>query len=128
MTAAPSVPNKHASGTSRFGFSTAAEFCAADSIPRNAHKVSAMLEPMPCSKLYPWGFHAAANVAGLNQHKPMRDNSPTGMMTPQPVIEPMRPVQLGPPKFATVVNQSSAITPTHVATGVEDNHGKNAAR
>ena len=36
-----------ASGTSRFGFSTAAEFCAADSMPRKAHSVSEMLEPMP---------------------------------------------------------------------------------
>src|SRR6516225_9716322 len=117
-----------ASGTSRFGFSTAAEFCAADSIPRNAHKVSAMLEPMPCNKLYPWGFQAAANVDGLNQNQPMSDSSPTGIMTPQTVTEPMRPVQLGPPKFATVVNQSKAMTPMQVATGVDDNQGKNDAR
>src|SRR6476660_8163343 len=128
MTAAPSVPNRHANGTSRFGFSTAAEFCAADSIPRKAHKVSAILEPMPSSKLYPWGFHAAANVAGLNQNQPISDSSPTGRMTPQTVTEPMRPVQLGPPKFATVVNQSKAMTPMHVATGVDDSQGKNAAR
>src|SRR6476646_8585284 len=128
MTAAPSVPNIQASGTFRLGFSTASEFCAADSMPRNAHKVSAMLEPMPCSKVYPWGFHAAANVAGLNQNQPMSDSRPTGMMTPQTVTEPIRPVQLGPPKFATVVNQSKAMTPMQVATGVDDSQGKNAAR
>src|SRR6478752_7684748 len=128
MTAAPSVPNKHANGTSRFGFSTAAEFCAADSMPRKAHKVSAMLEPIPSNKLSPCGFQAAANVAGLNQNQPMRERSPTGIRTPQTVIEPMRPVQLGPPKFATVVNQSRAITPMQVAIGVDESHGKNDAR
>ena len=53
MTAAPSVPNMQASGTLRFGFSTAAEFCAADSMPRNAHSVSEMLEPMPCAEAQP---------------------------------------------------------------------------
>jgi hypothetical protein len=42
-----------ASGTLRFGFSTAAEFCAADSMPRNAHSVSAMLESIPFRKLSP---------------------------------------------------------------------------
>ena len=50
------------------------------------------------------------------------------MMTPQTVTEPMRPVQLGPPKFATVVSQSSAITPMQVATGVDESQGRNAAR
>ena len=128
MTAAPSVPNMQASGTSRFGFSTAAEFCAADSMPRKAHKVSAMLEPMPCKRLSPFGFQAAANIAGLNQNQPMSESSPTGMMTPQTVTEPMRPVQLGPPKFATVVSQSSAITPMQVAIGVDESQGRNAAR
>ena len=63
MTAAPSVPNMQASGTLRFGFSTAAEFCAADSMPRKAHSVSEMLEPMPCAMLRPCGFQAAANVS-----------------------------------------------------------------
>ena len=47
MTAAPSVPSMHAIGTLRLGFSTASEFCAADSMPRNAQSVSEMLEPMP---------------------------------------------------------------------------------
>src|SRR6476646_12019708 len=98
MTAAPSVPNKHASGTSRFGFSTAAEFCAADSIPRKAHKVSAMLEPIPSSKLYPCGFQAASNIVGLNQNQPIIDSNPTGIITAQTVIEPTRPVQLGQQK------------------------------
>ena len=58
----------------------------------------------------------------------MSESNPTGMMTPQTVTEPMRPVQLGPPKFATVVSQSSAITPMQVATGVDESQGKNAAR
>jgi len=58
----------------------------------------------------------------------MRERSPTGIRTPQTVIEPMRPVQLGPPKFATVVNQSSPITPMQVAIGVDESHGKNDAR
>ena len=63
MTAAPSVPNMQASGTSRFGFSTAAEFCAADSMPRNAHSVSEMLEPMPCAEAQPVaGSRPAAKV------------------------------------------------------------------
>src|SRR5204863_106483 len=87
MTPAPNVPNRHASGTLRFGFSTAAEFCAADSIPRNAHKVSEMLEPIPAPRLSPWGFHAAENVALLNQNQPMIDSRPTGsMMMPEPIM------------------------------------------
>src|SRR6185295_15271391 len=99
-TAAPSVPNRQAKGTSRFGFSTAAEFCAADSMPRNAHKVSEMLEPMPCARVIPLGFQAALKTLGLNQNHPMTERRPTGIMTPHTVIEPMRPVRLGPPKFA----------------------------
>ena len=117
-----------ASGTSRFGFSTAAEFCAADSMPRKAHRVSEMLEPMPCPRLSPLGFHAAAKVLGLNQNQPKIESSPTGMMTPHTVIEPIRPVTLGPPKFATVVSHSSAMTPMHVVIGVDESHGKNVAR
>src|SRR6185369_2618510 len=109
-----------ARGTFRFGFSTAAEFCAADSIPKNAQRVSAILEPIPCNRPSPCGFQAAANVAGLNQNQPMIESKPTGMMTPQTVTEPMRPVQLGPPKFATVVSQRSAITPMQVVIGVEE--------
>src|SRR5215510_9162969 len=103
MTAAPRVPNMHASGTLRFGFSTASEFCAADSIPRNAHSVREMLDPIPWPRLSPSGFHAALNVTPLNQNQPMIDNSPTGRMTPQTVTDPMRPVTDGPPKLATVV-------------------------
>src|SRR2546421_12478366 len=99
MTAAPSVPSMHASGTSLLGFSTADEFWAADSIPRNAQRVSEMLEPIPPSRLNPFGFHAAANVSGLNQIQPKIESRPTGMMTPHTVMEPMRPVTLGPPKF-----------------------------
>src|SRR3954469_10325061 len=123
MKAAPSVPSMHASGTLRFGFSTAAEFCAADSMPRNAHSVSAMLDPMPWPKLMPFGFQAAANVEGENHSQPAIDSRPTGRITPQTVIAPMRPVIFGPPKFATVVSHSSAMTPVQVATGVDDSHG-----
>src|SRR5215831_6197570 len=100
-----------ARGTFRFGFSTASEFCAADSMPRKAQSVSEILEPMPCARLSPCGFHAALNVSELNQSQPMAESPATGMMTPQTVIEPIRPVTLGPPKFATVVSQSNAITP-----------------
>ena len=89
MTAAPSVPNMQASGTSRFGFSTASEFWAADSMPRKAHSVSAMLEPMPAPRLMPWGFQAAENVAPLNQNQPMIESAPTGMITPHTVTEPI---------------------------------------
>src|SRR5687767_269132 len=119
MTPAPNVPNRHASGTFFFGSSTAAEFCAADSIPRNAHRVSEMLEPIPEPTLIPCGFHAAENVAPLNQNQPMIESKPTGRMTPHTVIEPIFPVTAGPPKFATVVSQSSAITPRQVAIGAE---------
>src|SRR5687767_4533253 len=128
MTAAPSVPNMQASGTSRLGFSTAAEFCAADSMPRNAHSVREMLDPMPAPMLRPCGFHAALNVSALNQNQPMMQRRPTGRMTPQTVTEPILPVTLGPPKFANVVSHSSAITPTQVAIGVDDSHGTNDAR
>src|SRR5689334_6443317 len=118
----------HASGTLRLGFSTASEFCAADSIPRKAHRVSEMLEPIPCSNVRFLGFQASAKVEELNQSQPMIDSSPTGMITPQTVIEPMRPVTLGPPKFATVVSQRSAMTPMQVVIGVDDSHGKKPAR
>src|SRR4051812_30995186 len=107
MTAAPSVPSMQASGTLRFGLSTAAEFWAADSMPRNAQSVSAMLEPMPWPSVSFDGFQAAANVVGENHSQPTIESAPTGMITPQTVIDPMRPVMLGPPKFATVVSQSS---------------------
>ena len=58
----------------------------------------------------------------------MSESPPTGMMTPQTVIAPILPVMLGPPKFATVVSQSRAITPMQVAIGVDDSHGKNAGK
>ena len=41
------------------------------------------------------------------------------MITPQTVTEPILPVTPGPPKLATVVSQSSAITPMAVAIGEE---------
>src|ERR1700720_4798911 len=128
MTAAPSVPNIQASGTSRFGFSTAAEFCAADSMPRNAQSVSEMLDPMPSITLRPLGFQAAAKISGLNQNQPINDSRPPGMMTPHTVSDPMRPVTLGPPKFAIVVSQSNPMTPMQVAIGVDDSQGMNDAR
>src|SRR5512138_861879 len=118
----------HASGTSRFGFSTAEEFCAADSMPRNAHRVSEILEPMPAPMLSPCGFQAALKVSPLNQIQPMMQSAPTGRMTPQTVTEPILPVTLGPPKLAKVVSHSSAMTPMQVAIGVEDSQGKKAAR
>src|SRR6476620_225916 len=107
-----------ASGTLRFGFSTASEFCAADSMPRKAHRVSDMLEPMPCSRVRLLGFQASENVARLNHSQPMTESNPTGMMTHQTVTAPMRPVRLGPPKFATLVSQSKASTPRQVKIGV----------
>jgi hypothetical protein len=54
--------------------------------------------------------------------------NPTGRITPQTVMEPIRPVSFGPPKFATVVIHNSAITPTHVAAGDDVSTGKKAAR
>src|SRR5512144_1947160 len=128
MAAAPSVPNMQASGTSRFGFSTASEFCAADSMPRKAHSVSAMLEPMPAPRVMPFGFHASMKTPPLNQNQPMIDRPATGMITPQTVTEPILPVSDGPPKFAAVVSQISAITLMQVAIGVADIAGKNPAR
>src|SRR5258705_220826 len=94
----------------------------------NTHGVSAMLEPIPCTRLSPFGFHATANVSGLNQNQPKIESRPTGRITPQTVTDPMRPVTVGPPKFAIVVSQISAMTPMQVATAVDDSHGKNAAR
>src|SRR6185503_4530580 len=128
MKAAPSVPNMQARGTSRFGFSTAPEFWAADSMPRKAQSVSAMLEPMPAPRLIPWGFQAAAKIAPLNQNQPKTESRPTGMITPHTVTDPMRPVMAGPPKLATVVSQRSAITPRQVAIGVAVSAGANPAR
>src|SRR4051812_18626003 len=118
----------HASGTFFFGFSTASEFCAADSMPRKAQSVSAIDESMPLKRLSPCGFHAAENVSLLNQNQPISERPATGMMTPQTVMAPSLPVMLGPPKFAAVVSQIKPMTPMHVAIGVEESHGKNAAR
>src|SRR5215212_964588 len=128
MKAAPRVPNIQARGTSRLGFSTADEFCAADSIPKKAHSVRAMLEPIPFPSDNPCGFQASAKVLLLNQNHPIRDSRPTGRITPQTVIEPIFPVTLGPPKFATVVSQSSPMTPRVVAIGVAESPGKNSDR
>ena len=71
---------------------------------------------------------AAPKISGLNQNQPISDSAPTGIITPHTVTEPMRPVTLGPPKFATVVSQSRAMTPMQVAIGVEDSQGINDAR
>src|SRR5258705_10283936 len=128
MPPAPRVRNRQASGTFVLGFSTASESCAADSIPRKAHNVSEMLDPIPAPRLSPCGFHAAENVAPLNQNQPMIDSMPTGRMTPHTVMAPIFPVTAGPPKFATVVSQSSAITPRQVASGAEESHGTKAER
>src|SRR5215217_5895491 len=128
MTAAPTVPNMQASGTFRFGFSTAPDACAADSSPRNAHSVSEMLEPMPPIRLSPCGFQAAANVCLLNQNHPMVEIRPTGRITPHTVTAPSRPVIPGPPKLANVVTHNSAITVIVVAIGVAFSDGKNDDR
>src|SRR4029453_9338279 len=128
MIAAPSVPNRQASGTSRLGFSTAAEFCAADSIPRNAHSVREILEPIPWPMLKPSGFQAALNTSLLNQIQPAKERNPTGRMTPQTVIDPIRPVMDGPPKLATDERQSRMMSPIHVAIRVEDSQGTKVAR
>src|SRR5690348_1611566 len=77
---------------------------------------------MPC------GVHADANVALLNHSHPNTDSRPTGRITPHTVIDPMRPVIVGPPKLAMVVSQSRPMTPMHVAIGVADSQGKNPAR
>ena len=58
----------------------------------------------------------------------MIESPATGMITPHTVIAPMRPVTLGPPKFATVVSQISAITVMHVAIGVALSAGKKVER
>ncbi len=97
-------------------------------MPRNAHSVSVMLEPMPAARLIPLGFHAAANVPASNQNQPKIESRPTGMMTPHTVTAPRRPVRPGPPKLAIVVSHSSTITPMQVATGVDDSHGRNGVR
>src|SRR6185436_17494782 len=107
MTAAPRVPKRQASGTSRFGFSTAAEFCAADSMPRKAQSVREMLDPMPAPRLSPCGFQASRKMSDLNQNQPASDRNP---------------------KLATVVSQSSPMTPRVVAIGVDESQGKNVAR
>ena len=87
-----------------------------------------MLEPMPCPRLKPCGFHAAEKVSLLNQNQPMTEIRPTGMMTPQTVTEPMRPVICGPPKLANVVSQSNRIRPMQVVIGVDVSQGKKPAR
>src|SRR5690242_9791656 len=97
-------------------------------MPRNAHRVSEMLDPMPCPMLMCFGFHASLKVAPLNQNQPMIDRPATGMMTPHTVIAPIFPVMPGPPKLAIVVSQINMMTPMHVAIGADDNHGKNAVR
>src|SRR4029079_19728272 len=107
---------------------SAEDCCAADSMRRKAHRVSEMLEPMPCSRVRLLGFQASENVARLNHRQPMTESNPTGMMTPQTVTAPMRPVRLGPPKFATVVSPSNAITPRQVMIGVAERNGKKPAR
>src|SRR5262245_26643340 len=117
-----------ARGTFLRGFSTASEFCAADSRPRKAQSVMAMLEPIPSSRPSPCGFQAAAKVSLRNQNHPKSERPATGSTTPHTVTEEMRPVAPGPPKLGTVVNQIRAITPMQVALGVDESQGANAAR
>src|SRR5689334_7110389 len=97
-------------------------------MPRKAQSLSAMLEPIPWPRDSPAGFQACAKVSELNQIQPMKDSEPTGMITPQTVMEPILPVMPGPPKFATVVTHRSAMTLRQVAMGVADIPGKKVAR
>src|SRR5215208_4523323 len=94
-------------------------------MPRNAHSVSAMLDPIPWIGVRRCGFQAAANVSPWNQNQPKVDNRPTGRMTPHTVTDPMRPVIVGPPGFANVVSHNSRVAPMHVAIGGDDSQGKN---
>jgi hypothetical protein len=87
-----------------------------------------MLEPIPCTMLRPFGFHASANVEPLNQNQPKNAMNPTGRITPHTVTEPRRPVSLGPPKFAMDVSHRRPITPAQVAPGVAVSAGKKPAR
>jgi hypothetical protein len=57
----------------------------------------------------------------------MIDRPATGMITPHTVIEPILPVIDGPPKLASVVSQSNAITLRQVAIGVAESAAPNVA-
>ena len=59
------------------------------------------------------GFQAAISTSGLNQNQPMMLNPATGTITPHTVSAPILPVMRGPPKLATVVNQSRPTVPTN---------------
>ena len=92
MTAAPSVPNMQASGTSRFGFSTAAEFCAAEFHAEEGPQGQRDARTHALRKAQSLRIPGRRERLGLNQNQPMSESRPTGMMTPQTVTEPMRPV------------------------------------
>ncbi|MDT4855889.1 hypothetical protein FQZ97_902620 [compost metagenome] len=93
------------------GFSTASEFCAADSMPRKAQRVNGMLWVMASLVAIWLGFQAALKISGSNQNQPITDSPATGMITPQTVIDPICPVIFGPPKLARVVSQISTTAP-----------------
>src|SRR5437773_809037 len=93
--------------------------CQPSREPRQASTASPMTM-RPTVGLNMWAY--------ARPNGPMIESRPTGRITPQTVIEPMRPVTEGPPKFATVVSQSSAITPRQVAIGAEESQGMNAER
>src|SRR5690606_11164696 len=124
-TAAPSVPNRQASGTVRLGSSTASEAWAADSMPRKAHRVRGIALPMASEIGRLFGFQAAASTSGLNQNQPMMLKPATGMITPQTVIAPILPVMPGPPKLATVVSQSKPTVPMNSGMAPLPSQGTN---
>ena len=56
--------------------SKASEFCAANSIPRKAHKVSHMLERMPCSRVSLSGSQGFRECRGAEpQSQPMIEST-----------------------------------------------------
>ena len=61
----------------------------------------------------------------MNQNQPITDSPATGMITPHTVIEPMRPVTLGPPKLAKVVNHNRPTVPISSGMLPVPSQGKN---
>ncbi|MNP57653.1 hypothetical protein D3C76_1524980 [compost metagenome] len=99
---------------------------AADSMPRNAHRVRGMALPM-ASEIGSWlGFQAAMRISGLNQYQPKMLKPATGMITPHTVKAPILPVIFGPPKLASVVSQISVIVPTHSGNAPVPSQGTKA--
>src|SRR3990167_8389957 len=94
-------------------------------MPRKAHSVRGIALLMASEMGSSLGFHAAASTSGLNQNQPMMHKPATGMMTPHTVIAPILPVMPGPPKLATVVNQSKPTVPMNNGMAPLPSHGRN---